>query len=65
MPLAVFEEVNLFGDCHLENFMHFKERITEGRAMDVTCYFSGEFNSAINANWCGEQCVHEVDAVDV
>ena len=61
LPLAVYEELNVYGDCHLDDFMTFTECSTPGRSMDACFGWRGAFKKAIETNWYAEAPVEPAD----
>ena len=51
LPMAVFRELNTYGDCKIKGFLNFTEKINPCRSMDIDITTDGEFDKAANQNW--------------
>ena len=51
LPMAVFRELNTYGDCQIKGFLKFTEKINPCRSMDIDITQDGEFEKAVKENW--------------
>ena len=51
LPMAVFRELNTYGDCQIKDFLKFTEKINPCRSMDIDITKDGEFEEAVKDNW--------------
>ena len=51
LPMAVFRELNTYGDCQIKGFLNFTKKINSCRSMDIDITTDGEFDKAATENW--------------
>ena len=51
LPMAVFREINTYGDCLIKGLLKFTEKINPCRSMDIDITKDGEFEEAVKDNW--------------